>query len=55
MMDSWGLKVAMWKNGSLEKFAWEIRGEELQSQEVAMDTQEQLHEIMKVQKYLLEK
>lgn len=55
MMDTWGLKVSTWKNGSLERFAWEAKGEELQSQEIAKDTQEQLRETMKVQKDLLEK
>jgi hypothetical protein len=47
-MDTWGLKVTTWKNGSFKWFAWEAKGEEFQSQEIMMDTQEQLHETMEV-------
>ncbi len=48
------LKVIVWKNGSLERFAWKAKGEEFQSQEIVMDTQKQLHERMEVYKNLLD-
>lgn len=37
------------------KFTWKTKGEELQLQEIVMDTQKQPHERMEVQKDLLEK
>jgi hypothetical protein len=37
-MDTWGLKVVMWKNGSLVWFVWEAKGEGFQSQEIVMAT-----------------
>jgi hypothetical protein len=31
-MDTWGLIIATWKNGSLEKIVWKAKGEKLQPQ-----------------------
>ncbi len=49
------LKVIVWKIGSLKRFAWKTKGEELQLQEIVMDNKKQLHEKMEVQNDLLEK
>ncbi len=42
------LKVIVLKNGSLKRFTWKTKGEELQLQEVMMDTWKQLYEKMEV-------
>lgn len=29
VMDTWGLTIVAWKNGSLEKLIWKAKGEKL--------------------------